>query len=168
MLTQKSKFGHIHEPVPFSSYRHSFSSCIRLTVIRHVLFGLPNRRYRKCFPIIILYLVFVSSIQATSPAYSNCIDFFILITLSYINHIIPCCIISYSFASFFLLKIFCYFVFKRSWDSSVGINVGYTVDGMGSSLGSANIASKLNLQPAQPLPDALSPGVKWPGREASH
>jgi hypothetical protein len=65
----------------------------------------------------------------------------------------------------------------RSQDSSVGIATGYGLDGRGSNPGRGKIflfstASRPALRPTQPLIqwvlEALSPGVKRPGRQADH
>jgi hypothetical protein len=65
----------------------------------------------------------------------------------------------------------------RNWDSSVGILTGYGLDGVGSIPGRGKnflffTACRPTLGPSQPpiqwVLGALSPGVKWQGREADH
>jgi hypothetical protein len=59
----------------------------------------------------------------------------------------------------------------RNRDSSVGIETGYGLDGRGSILGRGKIFLCSTASTAHPDPytmdnGAISPGVKWPGREA--
>jgi hypothetical protein len=60
----------------------------------------------------------------------------------------------------------------RSPDSAVGIGSGYGLDGRGVKNFLFSMLSKVALGITQPptqwVPEALSPGVKRPGREADH
>jgi hypothetical protein len=66
---------------------------------------------------------------------------------------------------------------EMSWDSSVGIVTGYSLNGQGLIPGRGKrfvlfTVSRPTLGPTQPplqwILEALSPGVKWPGCEADY
>jgi hypothetical protein len=74
-----------------------------------------------------------------------------------------------------------YYYFIKSWDSIVGIVTAHSLDdgGVGVQVpfgsrifSSPSKSSRLALGSTQPsiqwVPGVLSPGVKWPGREADH